>query len=187
MVPERRGIAIYLAVMLLAGCEASPAPGPASSGYSEADHFSESGDYLTDDMIAYRKSLPPVPESLKPFVAELGEVTRKAKPQNERKVPTSVLPGLFRYQMADGGKLIAVDLSFTPVTDEFLKKLNALPDLEKINLTDTNITDAGLENLGDMPSLKELVLWSTKVTDDGAAKFREAHPNCTVHGPAQSK
>ena len=77
-------------------------------------------------------------------------------------------------------KMIEINLSYTPVTDDFLKKLATLRDLEALDVRGTQITDAGLESLNAAPALKNLYLSLTKVTDEGADRFRESHPNCNV-------
>lgn len=52
--------------------------------------------------------------------------------------------------------------------------------LRRINLTG-KITDAGLNKLGALPALRQIVLWGdTKITKSAMAKFRAAHPDCTV-------
>jgi hypothetical protein len=89
--------------------------------------------------------------------------------------------------MAEGGKLVEIELAHTRVTDEFLKKLAALPDLEALDLNDTKTTDVGLETLSTAPRLRKLEIFQTQVTQEAADKFREAHPNCKVRGPTFDK
>ena len=98
-----------------------------------------------------------------------------------------MLPGALPYEISQDGKLVAIDLAYASITDEFLKRFNEFPDLQKITLIGTKITDAGLDNLVEMGSLKQLLLWDTQVSDEGVAKFRESHPDCEVRGPDPSK
>lgn len=140
-----------------------------------------------DELTAYRKTLPPVPASLKPLADELEQLFKQ---QNRRPVsakvgpiPRMALPGQLPYRMAEGGKMVEIDLSYTPASDEFLKKLANLPDLEKLDLTGTPVTDAGLDHLAKLPVLKHLTLLVSQVTPDEAAKFGQSHPDCKIYGP----
>jgi hypothetical protein len=60
-------------------------------------------------------------------------------------------------------------LKFTglPVTDQTLKNITALPNLEKIQLEKTRISDEGLAELNKFPKLENVSLYSTNISDDG--------------------
>ena len=60
-----------------------------------------------------------------------------------------------------------VNLSETEVTDEALRCVECLGDLEELNLSRTRITDEGLKRLKDLTNLDWLILEGTRVTDDG--------------------
>lgn len=131
---------------------------------------------------ASQQNPPSVPESLRPIVAELEELAKR-----KTEIPANTVPYLMPtfgrpYLIAAGGKLTMIDLSYTPVTDAFLKKLQDLPALEAINLDGTQITDEGLKNLGSQPALKLVYVRGTQISDEGAASFRESHPECKVTG-----
>jgi len=64
-----------------------------------------------------------------------------------------------------GKPVIKVDLHGTKVTDDDLKHLKALTQLQKLNLGWTDVGDAGLEQLKGLTELQTLVLGNTKVTD----------------------
>jgi Leucine-rich repeat (LRR) protein len=123
---------------------------------------------------------PAVPESLKPLISELEELAKQKKPP--KMMPVVMFSTDFGrlYKIEGGSKLTIVNLSYTPVTDEFLTKLKELPDLEYLYLMGTQITDEGLRNLGGPPALKGVCLHETQVTDQGVANFRDSHPHCKV-------
>jgi hypothetical protein len=50
----------------------------------------------------------------------------------------------------------ALDVQFTPITDEGLRHLSAAPALELIVLDGTAITDEGLSHLAEAPTLKNI-------------------------------
>ncbi len=60
-----------------------------------------------------------------------------------------------------------------PVTDEALKPLSALPQLQWLSLRGTQITDAGLEYLRPLRNLRWLWLSDTAVTDRGLTVLGE--------------
>lgn len=67
-----------------------------------------------------------------------------------------------------GHPVIAVRLAESTVTDEDLRCLGSLPDLERLDLRATRITDAGLAHLKGCPRLRSLTLISvSRVTDAG--------------------
>lgn len=62
------------------------------------------------------------------------------------------------------------------VTDETLKSLVDLPQLQELTLSDTPITDAGLVTLAKLPALAKLRVQRTKITKDGVATFLAEPP-----------
>jgi hypothetical protein len=163
-------------VMLLAGCDAGQPAAPSGTGTPGA------GSSGAQNLEPHnRGALPPVPESLKALTSEMTALADKSpRPQNA--IPMRYLPGMLPYEIKDG-KLMTISLAYVPIDDDFLKKLNGLPDLEHLQLAGTKITDAGLENLTNLKSLKSLGVEGTQVTEEGVSKFREAHPGCQVSGP----
>ena len=73
-----------------------------------------------------------------------------------------------------------LDLTRSPITDDGLRCLSRVRDLERLYLGDTAITDAGLANLEPLVSLKRVWLIGTKVTEQGVAKLQRSLPNCTI-------
>jgi hypothetical protein len=63
--------------------------------------------------------------------------------------------------------VVMVDLRGTKASDDDLKCIRKLPDLENLDLTDTRITGAGLAQLRGLKKLAVLGLWKTQVDDEG--------------------
>ena len=74
-------------------------------------------------------------------------------------------------------QLKALDLSFTPVTDEALQRLAELPRLEWLNLYATRVSDAGLPWLNRLPKLKVLIVAETEMSVPGLARAAPRHPS----------
>jgi len=68
---------------------------------------------------------------------------------------------------APGVPVSLVDLKWTAVTDEDLRKLEAFQHVRTIRLGMTHVTDAGLKHLGTLKDLEDLNLEATEVTDAG--------------------
>ena len=68
---------------------------------------------------------------------------------------------------AIGQPITSVNLQGTQVTDDDLKKIAGLKNLESLNLTRTRVTDTGLKELAGLKNLKHLHLNWTAVTDVG--------------------
>jgi len=66
----------------------------------------------------------------------------------------------------------SLGLSFKPVTDSDLSKLDNLPSLRSLDLSGTQVTDAGLEHLKGLTSLRSLDLSGTQVTDAGLERLK---------------
>lgn len=69
------------------------------------------------------------------------------------------------------GEVTGVQLMNTAVTNDDLRHLAALPDIEYIHLGNTKITDAGLLHLRSCPKLNMLTLDGTPITDNSAAEL----------------
>lgn len=79
---------------------------------------------------------------------------------------------------------VNVYLSRTPVTDEDLRLLQAMPNLRRLHLDDTTITDAGLKHVKALSALTEVSLFRTNVTEGGLQELRKARPGIIVlHSP----
>ncbi len=73
-----------------------------------------------------------------------------------------------------------VDLCDSKITDEGLRNLRLMPQLEAINLQNTQVSDAGLAHLYQLPQLKALNLENTHVTGIGVEKLQQTFRNCKV-------
>jgi hypothetical protein len=106
-------------------------------------------------------------------------------------------------------RLKEVSFYEVPLGDEGLRHLAALPNLEKLELTYTQVSDVGTTHLAALLHLRTLSLSGTEVTDkglpnlatlkwledlhvgphvteDGAARLKEALPNCRIFGYTQA-
>jgi WD40 repeat protein/serine/threonine protein kinase/Leucine-rich repeat (LRR) protein len=66
------------------------------------------------------------------------------------------------------------------VTDGGMVHLKDLRSLRRLELYDTAVSDAGLEHLTGLTRLESLDLTGTFVTAEGAAKLKEALPDCKI-------
>jgi uncharacterized membrane protein len=64
-------------------------------------------------------------------------------------------------------QITALKFTGLPITDQTLKNISALPNLEKIQLEKTRISDEGLAELNKFPKLETVSLYSTNISDDG--------------------
>jgi hypothetical protein len=72
------------------------------------------------------------------------------------------------------GRIVAVDLRSSWVTDSDLPRLAALPHLERLDLSLTRITDHGMQKLKSAPGIVELNLYyAEQITDEGMAAVKE--------------
>lgn len=68
------------------------------------------------------------------------------------------------------GKVVAVDLRSSWVTDSDMPRLAQLPDLKKLDLSLTRISDRGMRALKSAPAIEELNLYfAERITDEGTA------------------
>ncbi|MFT5467920.1 MAG: putative membrane protein [Verrucomicrobiales bacterium] len=75
------------------------------------------------------------------------------------------------------GRMVELErlhLENTAVTDSGLGRLSRLENLNYLNLYGTEITDLGLDALQGLPKLRKLYLWQTKVTPQGKRDFERA-------------
>ncbi len=71
------------------------------------------------------------------------------------------------------GRITAVDLRASWVTDSDLPQLAALPYLTRLDLSQTRITDLGLQQLKTAPGIVELNLYyAEQITDEGMAAVK---------------
>jgi hypothetical protein len=74
-------------------------------------------------------------------------------------------------------KLKWLKLDQCTISDEGLKSLAPLTNLEYLHIGSTQVTDAGLENLTGLKNLKQLVLtFLTGVSSSGVEKLQAALP-----------
>ena len=76
-----------------------------------------------------------------------------------------------------------VALDGTEITDDGLKHLSSLTDLEWLFLNNTKISDGGLKHLSGLTNLEVLSLVGTSVSDDGVKILQESLPNCRIDWP----
>src|SRR5450432_3492375 len=71
------------------------------------------------------------------------------------------------------GKIVAVDLRSSWVTDSDMPLLARMPDLQRLDLTLTRISDRGLRALKTAPAIEDLNLFfAEQITDEGAATVK---------------
>lgn len=71
----------------------------------------------------------------------------------------------------DDWQVSGILLRGTAVTDDDLRRLSELPQLQSLTLGGTKITDAGMDHLKTLTSLEGLYLDDTKVTDSGLSSI----------------
>ena len=74
---------------------------------------------------------------------------------------------LSKLNLSAFGKLVNLDLSYNPFTDEGMAGLSELKSLRRLLLRDTLVTDEGLKYLSQLTNLEELDLSGTRITDKG--------------------
>ncbi len=73
--------------------------------------------------------------------------------------------------------LTRLNLNSTGITDEGIQYIGMLENLEHLSISETAVTDAALEILAELPNLKNLYLWQTKVSEEGFLWFRNRNPD----------
>jgi Leucine-rich repeat (LRR) protein len=72
-----------------------------------------------------------------------------------------------------GGRVVAIDLRSSWITDSDMPALASLPDLKRLDLSLTRISDRGLRALKTAPAIEDLNLYfAEQVGDEGAAILR---------------
>jgi internalin A len=117
------------------------------------------------------------------------EITDKSLPAFSRMVTLTNLK-LGSAKLTDDGlrqlsppQLTILELQGVKLTSRCATAFGQMPKLQILLLDWTNVDDQALEQLAGLPDLQHLQLQATKATREGVARFREAHPNCTVTGP----
>src|SRR5262245_3014425 len=71
------------------------------------------------------------------------------------------------------GKVVALDLRSSWVTDSDMPRIAQLPDLKKLDLSLTRISDRGMRALKSAPAIEEINLYfAERITDEGTAVIR---------------
>ena len=79
-----------------------------------------------------------------------------------------------KIQRDSAGRIVAVNLRGTWISDVEMMELAKLPDLERLDLSHTRISDEGMLNLKPAPKIKELKLfYSEWITDQGMTAIKE--------------
>jgi len=102
------------------------------------------------------------------------------------------------------GRLVWLNLAGTGITDETVRRIAQMPNLERLhlentavtdigvadlatlqnlrylNLHTTRITDAAVASIAAMPALERVYLWDTAVTAEAVDRLRAARPELTV-------
>ncbi len=82
--------------------------------------------------------------------------------------------------LAGLSNLERLHLERTGISDGGMAHLVGLTGLEYLNLYGTDITDAGLAHLGSMPKLQRLYVWQTGVTDEGCNSLARSLPDLKI-------
>jgi Leucine-rich repeat (LRR) protein len=78
-----------------------------------------------------------------------------------------------RLERNEAGRVVAVDLESTWITDADLEKIGRLGSLRKLNLAHTKITDAGIEHLKALENVSDLNLYYAEyITDTALAHLK---------------
>jgi len=73
-----------------------------------------------------------------------------------------------------GGRIVAVNLRGSWISDVEMIELARLPDLERLDLSHTRISDEGMLNLKPAPKIQELKLYYSEwITDQGMAAIKD--------------
>jgi hypothetical protein len=73
---------------------------------------------------------------------------------------------------------LVLGLGETDITDDGIRHLRGLVNLERLGLQRTHITSKGLEHLKGLNNLKDIWLHGSRVTDTGS--LQDALPNCRI-------
>ena len=79
-----------------------------------------------------------------------------------------------KVKLDAAGRIVAVDLRGSWISDVDMIELARLPDLERLDLSHTRITDEGMLNLKPAPNIKDLKLfYSEWITDHGLTAIKQ--------------
>jgi hypothetical protein len=73
-----------------------------------------------------------------------------------------------------------VHLGGTQISDDALASLRELPKIRRLSLNGTRITDASIRYFKEIVTLKELWIYDTQITPEGVDSLREALGDCHV-------
>src|SRR4051794_24511463 len=76
------------------------------------------------------------------------------------------LHGTYQYDVESGSRIVAVDLSKTRATDEDMKALAQLTDLQRLDLSWTSVTGDGLRQLLPLKKLRSLNISRTMIREN---------------------
>jgi energy-coupling factor transporter ATP-binding protein EcfA2 len=79
--------------------------------------------------------------------------------------PSEASPDTVISLLSGVGKVGALNLSGTKITDAALAQLKELPDLKSLDLSATDITNQGIDHISEMSQLTHLVLNDTMITE----------------------
>ena len=77
-------------------------------------------------------------------------------------------------------RVLSLNLSWCPITDDALLHLQSFRQLETLNLDYTSVTDDGLRHLIELPRLEYLSLDGTRVTHGGLDFIQQRLPYCVL-------
>ena len=121
--------------------------------------------------------------------AEASKPPQQTKAKSEKLIADPIVEKAVRKELekpegelteADLGKVTTLDLRLTKITDEGLKEVAKLQQLEELYLTDTKVTDEGLKEVAKLQKLTSLFLTATQITDARAAELQKALPKCKI-------
>lgn len=76
--------------------------------------------------------------------------------------------------------LTRLNLANNELTDEGVRHLLGIGELNYLNLYGTQVSDASLSVLKNLPKLRSLYLWQTEVTDAGVAALKAERPDINI-------
>jgi len=83
-------------------------------------------------------------------------------------------------QLRGLSQLEVLDLSMSNITDDGLKELASMPKLTRLVVMEMRITGEGLETLASYPNLKSLNVTLTHITNDAIARIQKIRPDLQI-------
>ncbi len=77
-------------------------------------------------------------------------------------------------------QLTSLSLDSTGITDDGLKHLSGLKNLQYLYLDSTSVTDAGMKHLTGLTELRVLSA-PNQITQAGIDELKQAMPNCLIY------